>query len=109
MTRIFAILIITLATFSSQANTGFNDPNSEVGIEFYTSTVSGELNIEVDDKLANQVVTVSVFNSVGEVVLEETLGLGLNKVDTSKLTKGNCVAVVRENGEYKSKSKFEVI
>ena len=108
MTRIFAILMISLVTINSQANTYFNDPISENGIEFYAITTPGELNIEVDEELDNQVVTVSVFNSVGEIVLEKTLGLGLNKIDVQKLAKGNYIAVVRENDKYKSKSSFEV-
>lgn len=109
MTRIFGILIISLIAISSQANTYFNDPKSEVGVEIYPTTVSSELNIHVDDQLAETTVTVSVFNSIGEIVLKETLGLGLNKVDVSTLPRGNYVAVVRENDEYKSKSNFEVI
>ena len=109
MKRIFAILIISLSAVSSQANITFNNSNSEVGIEIYPATVSNELNIQVDEKLANGAVTVSVFNSVGEIVLEETLGLGLNKIDVTKLSNGSYVAVVRENDVYKSKSSFEVI
>jgi len=109
MKRIFGILMIILVAVGSQANTLFNDPVSESGIEIYPTTVSNELNIDVDDKLAETTVTVSVFNSVGEIVLQETLGLGLNKVDVSKLPHGNYVAVVRENDEYKSKSNFEVV
>jgi hypothetical protein len=52
---------------------------------------------------------VSIFNSLGEIIIEEKLGLGLNKIDTSNLEKGNYVAVVRENDEYKNKSSFEVL
>ena len=109
MTRIFTIFIITLATFSSQANTILNEPTTETGVEIYHALVNSELNIDVDDKLANGAVTVSIFNSLGEIVIEENLGLGLNKIDTSNLDKGNYVAVVRENDKYKSKSSFEVV
>ena len=109
MTRIFTIFIITLATFSSQANTILNEPTTETGVEIYPALVNSELNIDVDDKLANGAVTVSIFNSLGEIVIEENLGLGLNKIDTSNLDKGNYVAVVRENDKYKSKSSFEVV
>jgi hypothetical protein len=109
MIRIFAIFIITLATFSSQANTSFNDPTTETGVEIYPAVVSSELNIDIDDTLANGTVTLSIFNSLGEIIIEEKLGLGLNKIDTSNLEKGNYVAVVRENDEYKNKSSFEVI
>jgi hypothetical protein len=109
MIRIFAIFIITLATFSSQANTSFNDPTTKTGVEIYPAVVSSELNIDIDDTLANGTVTVSIFNSLGEIVIEENLDLGLNKIDTSNLEKGNYVAVVRENDEYKNKSSFEVI
>jgi hypothetical protein len=109
MTRIFAIFIIMLATFSSQANIILNDPTTETGVKIYPAVVNSELNIDVDDKLANGAVTVSIFNSLGEIVIEENLDLGLNKIDTSNLEKGNYVAVVRENDEYKNKSSFEVI
>lgn len=86
-----------------------NDPNTETGVEIYPIEVSGELNIDVGDQLANTKVTVSVFNSTGEIVIESTLGLGLNKLDTSELKAGSYTAVVRENEEYKSKQVFEVV
>ena len=96
------ILLFATAAFA-------NDPVSESGVEIYPNVVNEELNIDVDEQLANGRVTVSVFNSVGEIVLEETLGLGLNKLDVTGLTNGSYVAVVRQNDVYKSKSDFEVI
>jgi len=109
MKRIFGILIISLVAVSSQANSTVNNSISVAGIEIYPTNDSNELNIEVDKKLANGTVTVSVFNSIGEIVLEETLGFGLNTLDVANLGKGAYVAVVRENGVYKSKSDFEVV
>ena len=86
-----------------------NDTITESGVEIYPTKVNDELNINVDNQLANTKVTVSVFNSTGVIVIESTLGLGLNKLDTSELEAGAYVAVVRENEEYKSKQAFEVI
>lgn len=119
MTRIFILLMILSVTLNAQAQSTLsgelayvhkriNDPTSETGINIYPTVVSSELNIEVADKLAGGKVTVSVFNAVGEIVLESVLGLGLNKIYVSELEKGAYVAVVRENGVYTSKSDFEV-
>ena len=91
------------------AKTELRASNSNSGIEIYPTVVNSELNIEIDDKLANGKVTVSIFNSVGEIVMEEILGLGLNKLNVEKFAKGDYTAVVRENDVYKSKSDFEVI
>jgi hypothetical protein len=120
MRRIFGTLMIIGIAIGSQAQgigndelayvkTAMGDPNSSTGIEIYPTVVNNELNIEIDDRLADGKVTVSIFNSVGEIVMEETLDTGLNKLNVAKLAKGNYVAVVRENDVYKSKSNFEVI
>lgn len=109
MNRFFAILIFSLTVAGSYANHLVNTPAPNADIEIYPSVVSSELNINVDENLANGAVTVSIFNSVGEIVLEETLGLGLNKLDVTKLAKGNYIAVVRANDAYKSKSSFDVV
>ncbi len=93
----------------AHVKTDFSDPNSNSGIEIYPTVVNNELNIDVDDKLANGKVTVSIFNSIGEIVMEETLGLGLNKLNMEDFAKGDYTAVVRENDVYKSKSNFEII
>ncbi|MFT4594592.1 MAG: hypothetical protein ACI9UR_002404 [Bacteroidia bacterium] len=105
MRRIFGVLMILAVSTTAF---GFG-PASETGVEIYPTVVSSELNIDVDDKLINGKVTISVFNSFGEIMIEENLGLGLNKLDTSKLDKGSYVAVVRQNGEYKNKQAFEVV
>lgn len=109
MKRLFAILMFSLTVVGSYANHPFSAPAPDADIEIYPSVVSSELNINVDENLANGTVTVSIFNAVGEIVLEETLGLGLNKLDVTKLSKGNYVAVVRANDTYKSKSSFDVV
>ncbi|MGB0918452.1 MAG: T9SS type A sorting domain-containing protein [Flavobacteriales bacterium] len=105
MRRIFGAIMVLLISTAVSAN----DPISETGVEIYPTIVNTELNIEIDEQLATGKVTVSVFNSIGEIVLEETLDLGLNKLDTSHLENGAYVAVVRQNFEYKSKQSFEVI
>ena len=105
MRRIFGVLmIVAISTMAF----GF-EPISTAGVEIYPTVVNSELNIEVDDHIADGTVTVSVFNSVGEIVIEKSLDRGLNKLDTSELANGSYVAVVRQNGEYKSKQTFEVV
>lgn len=108
MKQLIGILMISLVAFGSQANTAFGDPNSEKAVVIYSEIKTNMLSIEVDDQLAGSSVTVSVFNSVGEIVLESTLGLGLNKISVLGFAQGEYVAVVRENGVYTSKSSFEV-
>lgn len=100
--------MISLTAFGSQANTAFGDPNSEKAVVIYSEIKTNMLSIEVDDQLAGSSVTVSIFNSVGEIVLESTLGLGLNKISVLGFAQGEYVAVVRENGVYTGKSSFEV-
>jgi hypothetical protein len=119
MTRIFGVLMIIGCAFTSQAQssgrhelayakTSINDPKADNGVSIYPTVVTTELNIAIDAKLAGGSVVVSVFNNMGEIVLENVLGIGLNKVDASVLPKGNYVAVVRQNDDFRSKSNFEV-
>jgi hypothetical protein len=108
MNRFFSVLILAFAVFGTQANSVFGDPKTEKSVVIYSESKTNMLSIEVDDQLAGSSVTVSIFNSVGEIVLENTLGLGLNKISVDGLSQGEYVAVVRENGVYTSKSSFEV-
>ncbi len=108
MKRIFGILMISLVAAGSQANTTANDPTSNVGIEIAPAVENNFLKIDVDEELSGASVTVSVFSSIGEIVLETSLGLGLNQIDVQNLKEGEYVAVVRENGEYTSKQSFVV-
>ncbi|MCB0756660.1 MAG: hypothetical protein H6601_04010 [Flavobacteriales bacterium] len=107
MRNIFSLLVLLLMTIQSQAVV-LNDPTSEPAIEIASTIENNYLKIDVGNNLAGSVMTLSVFNSLGEVVLENTLGLGLNKISVAGFAKGEYVAVVRENGVYTSKSSFEV-
>lgn len=107
MKRFFGILMIGLITVGSQAHTS-NDPNNPEKIEISEAVKNNQLDIVVNEDLAGTNVTVSVFSSMGEIVLESTLGLGLNKLDVEQLEQGEYTAVVRENGEYASKQTFVV-
>ena len=108
MRRVFGILMVSLMSVAVQANTLSNDPTSETKVEIAPKVENNFLSIEVDEELVGTKMTVSVFNSMGEIVLESTLGLGLNKVDVKALQKGDYVAVVRKNDQYASKSSFVV-
>lgn len=90
------------------AKTAMNDPKLDDGVSIYPTVVTKELNIAIDDKLAGGSISISVFNELGEIVLESVLGIGLNKIDASALPKGNYIAVVRKNDEFQDKSNFEV-
>lgn len=108
MKHIFGILMILVVATGTHANNLVNCSNSEPRVEIATRVENNYLSIEVADELVGVNVTVSVFNSMGEIVLEETLGLGLNKINVQTLAKGEYVAVVRENDQYASKSAFVV-
>ncbi|MBI1288823.1 MAG: hypothetical protein GC178_14745 [Flavobacteriales bacterium] len=108
MKQFFGILMISSVAFGSHANNVIGEPNSEKSVIIYSEVKTNMLSIQVDDQLAGTSVTVSIFNSIGEIVLENTLGLGLNKISVAGLEKGEYIAVVRENGVYTSKSSFEV-
>jgi hypothetical protein len=118
-TRIFAVIVMSVFAFSNEAQSAMTqtlgaartyntDPNTDNGVNIYPLVVTSVLNIEIDDRLAGGSITVSVFNSMGEIVLENVLGLGLNKIDASVLPKGNYVAVIRQNDTFQTKSNFEV-
>ena len=108
MKRVFGVLMISIMSVTVQAKTFSNDPTSEPKVEIAPKVENNFLSIEVDEELVGTKMTVSVFNSMGEIVLESTLGLGLNKVDVQTLQKGEYVAVVRKNDQYESKSSFVV-
>lgn len=107
MRRIFGVLIImTMAVGYSNAITA-PDPNTETGIQI-SPVVGDDLMIEISDKLTSETVTVSVFSSIGKIVLQETLEAGLNKLSIANLPEGEYTAVVRQNDEFKSKETFEL-
>lgn len=108
MKRVFGILMISLVALGSQAKNKVNDPTSKASVVIATDVENNYLNIEVEDELTGAKITVSVFSSMGEIVLETTLGPGLNKVNVQDLKKGEYTAVVRKNGEYTSKRSFVV-
>ena len=100
--------MITLFVAIGYSNaTSLVDPNTETGIQI--SPVDGKnLLIEISYKLNSENVTVSVFSSIGKIVLQETLESGLNKLSIADLPEGEYIAVVRKNDEFKSKETFEV-
>lgn len=102
MRRIFGLLLMLAISFTSTAN----DPTNDKSVEITPNPQTLVLTIEVNEELTGTAVTVSVFNSVGEIVLETALGLGENRLDLTNLKDGEYVAVVRENGVYSSKSSF---
>lgn len=102
MRRIFGLLLMLAISFNSTAN----DPTNDKSVEITPNSQTQILTIEVDEELTGTAVTVSVFNSIGEIVLETALGLGENRIDLTNLKEGKYVAVVRENGVYSSKSSF---
>lgn len=108
MKRILIILAVTFFANSLVSNATSLDPDSDKAVIIYPDIQTNMLSIEVDETLTGKSITVSVFNSVGEIVLENTLGLGLNKISVVGFAKGEYVAVVRENGVYTGKSSFEV-
>lgn len=108
MKYLLSFFLISALSLGGKANTSDNDPTSENKVEISPRVENNYLSIDVDDELSGVSVTVSVFNSIGEIVLETTLGLGVNKIDVQGLPNGDYVAVVRENGDYASKSSFVV-
>lgn len=107
MRRIFGVIMMMTVAFGSITAANTADPNSENGIQI--SPVDGEnLTIEISDKLLSDEVTVSIFSSIGKVVIQETLETGLNKLSIAELPEGEYTAVVRQNDEFKSKETFEV-
>lgn len=108
MKYLLSLFLLSALSLGGKANTSDNDPTSENKVEISPRVENNYLSIDVDDELSGASVTVSVFNSIGEIVLETTLGLGVNKIDVQGLPNGDYVAVVRENGDYASKSSFVV-
>jgi DNA-binding beta-propeller fold protein YncE len=97
MRRVFGILMIMIVAVGSQANSRLIDPTTEAGIEIAPAVKNNYLDIDVDETLAGTTVSVSVFSSVGEIVLEMNLGLGLNKISVQDLPKrGLCCCCARK-------------
>lgn len=108
MKRIFGLLLLTIFAFENHANTIPSGNGSGPSVEIAPAVKNNYLDIEVDEELAGASFTVSVFSNLGEIVYEGQLGLGLNKIDVTKLAAGEYTAVVRKNGEYTSKQTFVV-
>jgi len=118
MKRIFGILMISSVAVGIRAQTvrpgqlaymdnALGHPRPEVAIDIYPTVVEDVLNIDISESPAGRV-TVSIFNSVGRIVIGQLLHKGANEVDARSLTEGEYVAVVREGGVYRSKLRFEV-
>lgn len=107
MKQSLSILLIALLAFMCKAENS-NDPTTETGIEIAPAVENNHLDIEIDDAATGASFTVSVFSSLGEIVYEGQLGLGLNKIDVTGFIKGAYTAVVRKDGEYTSKQTFTV-
>ncbi|MBL4587024.1 MAG: T9SS type A sorting domain-containing protein [Flavobacteriales bacterium] len=118
MKRIFGTLMIFLVSVGSQAQTmvtdqlvdaneAFSYSKASAGINIYPSIVNDILNIDVDEHVIGNI-TVSVFNSLGKIVVEQTLNTGSNAIDTNFLLAGEYVAVVRKNEIFQEKLRFEV-
>lgn len=107
MKQILSILTIALFSMVCQAE-NLNDPTTEAGIEIAPTVENNYLDIEVDEEFSGASFTVSVFSSLGEIVYQGQLGIGLNKIDVTKMEKGQYTAVVRKDGEYTSKQSFTV-
>ncbi|MFM1876931.1 MAG: hypothetical protein RL266_2668 [Bacteroidota bacterium] len=108
MKQFCGILSLMLVSLGNQTLGFATGPESEPKVEIARTVENDYLSIEVDEQLAGKQVTVSVFSSLGEIVLEETLGLGLNKINVQSLKQGEYMVVVRENGEYASKQALVV-
>lgn len=108
MKNFCGIVLLMLISVGNQTVVFATGPDSEPKVEIARAVENNYLSIEVDEQLAGKQVTVSVFSSLGEIVLEETLGLGLNKINVQGLKQGEYMVVVRENGEYASKQAFVV-
>lgn len=109
MKRILSTVVIVMTALLTQA--AIMDNGTTIGsgeeVAFHYSP-DKQLQIDIPDEMAGGSITVSIFNKVGEIVMDGVLGLGLNQVEVDGLEKGKYVAVVRMNDEYKSKTEFYV-
>ncbi len=108
MRRILGVILLSFAISTGYAEMSQATTDSETGIEIKATTDNGYLNIEISEELKGETITVSIFSSVGKIVLQETLETGLNSLTVSGLPDGEYVAVVRTNDVFKSKQTFLV-
>jgi len=118
MKHVFCIIIVLSSAASIRAhiaekeravcvNSAPDHPVTEVGINIYPTIVEDILHIDISDEHVGRI-TVSIFNSVGRIVIGQLLRKGSNEVDANSLAEGEYVAVVRVGGVYRSKLRFEV-
>ena len=118
MKRLLGTLIISLIVVGSQAQTEYSDylayeNDTETNLKLSVKTninntlVDDILEIDIAETFSGRI-TVSIFNSIGEIVIEQMLRNGTNKVDVNTLLTGEYIAVVREDDIYKQKVSFEV-
>lgn len=99
---LFSVSIAQIS-FSAFAHDGA-DP---VQISISAKDSAEELFIDVASEVEGSM-TLSIFSENGEIVINESLLAGSNRVKVRHLRPGQYVAVVRHNDEFRKKQAFKV-
>ncbi|SEI85533.1 hypothetical protein SAMN04487995_2504 [Dyadobacter koreensis] len=109
-TIIFALAIITTASFAANAEDKENKKASSFGTGIYASR-NGKINVLVDKQNANTATTLLVRSSQGNIVYRETIEKGNTKfgrlLNVSDLEPGRYEIKIISNKETQTKS-FEL-
>jgi len=104
-TAFLVLFSISIAQFSLAANS--HDAADPVKISISAKDSAEELLIDVAAEVEGSM-TLSIFSESGEIVINERLLSGNNRVKVRHLRPGQYVAVVRQNDEFRKKQEFKV-
>lgn len=83
-------------TQSVVACTGLLDIHLSANIKLYPNPVNGKFNVEIGSDLENAELT--LYNTIGQLVLKKEMRAGLNEIDVNKLATGYYYVVLKSKG-----------
>lgn len=102
---LLVLLSLSIAQFSVAAS--FHDGADPVKISISAKDSAEELFIDIATEVEGNM-TLSIFSESGEIVINESLLTGSNRVQVRHLRPGQYVAVVRHNDAFSKKQEFKV-
>ncbi|MCF8256845.1 MAG: hypothetical protein K9J06_04800 [Flavobacteriales bacterium] len=106
MKSIFLVLFSISVAYTSSAS-GVFDGADPVNISIMAKDSGEEILVDVAAEVEGSV-TLSIFSETGEIVINEHLNAGGNRIKLRHLRPGQYVAVVRQNDEFRQKQTFKV-
>lgn len=99
--------LLSVFLFNGTSATVMHDGSDPVQITISAKDSGEEILVNVSTDTDGKV-TLSVFSENGEIVVDEQLTPGGNRIKVRHLRPGQYVAVVRHNDEFRQKQEFKV-